>query len=398
MNIRRDVRLTLFFVVGLLVLPGSMLWATPTVAVGSCRPAFPSYPTIAAAIAGAPSGANVAVCPGIYTEQVTVTKDLSFSGVSIGNSGNPTIAPPAGGLVQNATSYSISSGFIFASPLAVQVMVNPGITANFTDLTIDATNNNVANCGPLVVGIYFPDSAGIVNHVSFRNQSSTCFFNGFAGSMNYPQGDGVLVQSDNTIPANVHIWNSSFHNGGWMAIHADGQGATVEIKSNTAIGPGITYGNGILVEGAATASLVQNNYESNFLVNGQPTTFWGILLNNCSGGTVINNNVVSNSNNGVVVYCSGNTVTSNKIFTSTGDGIQICGSNNLVQSNLINDSGGAGVNILQGCLAQNNSVVSNQVNGACTGLLIGTDASGNTTSPNSLFNVKSLLLSGSSCI
>ena len=397
MNIRRDVQLALFLAVVLIVLQGSMLWATPTVAVGSCRPAFPSYTTITAAIAGAPAGANVAVCPGTYTEQITVTKDLNFSGVSIGNSGNPTIAPPAAGLVQNTTAYSVPSGFLSGAALAAQIIVSPGITANFTDLTIDATNNNVANCGPLIVGIYFPDSAGIVNHVAFRNQSATCFFDGFAGVMNYPQGDGVLVQSDNTVPANVHIWNSAFHNAGWMAIHADGLGATVEIKSNTAIGPGITYGNGILVEGSASASLVQSNYESNFLLNGQSTGFWGILLNGCTGGTVVNNNVVSNSSSGVVVECNGNTVTSNKIFTSSGDGIQVCGSNNLVQANLVNDSGGAGVNVVQGCLAQNNTITGNTVNGACTGLLVGTDASGNTTSPNSLFNVKSLFLSGSGC-
>lgn len=397
MNASRHVRLMLLVAVVLVVLQGSSLWAIPTVAVGGCRPAFPTYPTITAAITGAPAGANVLVCPGTYTEQITINKNLAIIGVSNGNSALPAIVPPAGGLLQNATAYSVSSGFLSGAALAAQIIVSPGTTATISNVSLDATNNGIPNCGPLVVGIYFPDSAGTVNHVAFRNQTSTCYFNGFDGLMNYPQGDGVLVQSDNALPANVNVWSSSFHNSGWMAVHGDGLGATVQIKGSTAIGPGITYGNGILVEGSASASLIQGNYESNFLGNGQPTGFWGILLNGCAGGTVVNNNVVSNSANGVVVVCNGNTITGNKVFTSEGDGIQVCGSNNLVQSNVINDSGGAGVNLVQGCLATNNTVTGNSVDGACAGVLVGADAVGNTVSPNNLFNVKFLLLSGPSC-
>jgi parallel beta-helix repeat protein len=389
--------LCLMSVIGLVVLHGSILWATPTVAVGTCRPTLPQFPTITAAITGAPDGGTILVCPGTYPEQVTIYKNLTITGISSGNSGLPVIVPPAGGLVQNATSYNVSSGFLGNAALAVQIIVSPGMTANINNLSLDATNNNLPDCGPIPVGIYYADSSGTVNHVAVKNELATCTFNGFAGVMAYPWGDGVFVQSDGSQPAVVSVLASSFHNVGWMALHADNTGATVTLKNNTAVGPGITYGNGILVESGAAATAVTNNAESNALLNGQPTGFWGILLNGCAGNSIVNNNVVSNSSAGIVAYCSGNTIANNRVFDSQGDGIQVCGSGNTIQGNTINDSGEAGVNLLQGCADQNNIVSGNLVDGACTALLVGTDAVSNTTSPNSLHNTKYLLLSGSSC-
>jgi parallel beta-helix repeat protein len=337
------------------------------------------------------------VCPGIYPEQVTISKNLTVNGIQNGNSGQAVIVPPAAGLVQNATGYNVPSGFLQNAALAAQIIVSAGVTVNFNDLTLDATNNNLANCGPIPVGIYFGDSSGSVNHLSFRNQLSTCFFNGFAGLMSYPWGDGVFVQSDGALPANVTIQNSSFHNPGWMGAHGDGAGVTVSVKGNTVLGPGTTYGNGILVEFGAAASYVSSNSETNALLNGQPTGFWGILLNSCAGNSVVNSNTVSDSNAGIVAECNGNNINGNKVFASGGDGIQVCGSNNTVQNNIVNDSGGAGVNLVQGCASTNNVVTGNSIDGACTAILQGTDAVGNTVSPNLLFNTKFLLLSGSSC-
>lgn len=398
MNARKTLRVLFVIAVGFVVLQGSTLWATSTVAVGSCRPAFPQYPTITAAIAGAPDGGSIQICPGTYTEQVTISKNLTIQGVQSGNSGLPSIVPPAGGLVQNITSYNVSSGFLTNRGLAAQVIVNPGLNVSISNLSLDASNNLVPDCGPVVVGIYFADSSGTVNHVAFKNQTAGCTFFGFAGFMTYPQGDGVFVQSDGFIPASATVSNSSFHNVGWMALHADGNLASVSIKNNTLVGPGITYGNGVLVEGTAAAPYVTGNSESNASSVGQTTGYWGILLNGCAGGSVVNNNTVSNSTLGIVAFCSSNTVNNNKVFDSAGDGIQVCGNSNIVQNNTINDSGGAGVNLVQGCADQNNIVSANIINGACTGLLIGTDAVSNTTTPNTMYSSKFLVLSGNSCI
>ncbi len=381
------------------VLQGHSLWAGTTVAVGTCKPTLPHFSTLTAAVVGAPAGGTIQVCPGTYPEQFTIAQNLTITGISSGNNGLPVIVPPAGGLVPNIVSYNVPSGFLGDSVLAAQIIVSPGVTATINNITVDANNNLLPNCsGVTPVGIYFADSSGLVNHLNVKNQVATCNFYGFAGLFPYPQGDGIFVQSDGSLPAVVTVENSSFYNVGWMAVHADGTDANVSIKSNTAVGPGTTYGNGILVEGGAGAAAITGNAETNAAVNGQPTSFWGILMQgNCPGGTVISQNTVSNNNIGIQISCNTNIITANRIFDSQGDGIQVCGSGNTIQGNTINTSGGAGVNLVQGCADQNNLVSANTINGACAGVQVGTDATSNTIGTNQTFNAASVLVSGSSC-
>ena len=368
-----------------------------TTALGTCRPDLASFDSFSDAIPGTPAGGTILVCPGTYAEQIIITKDLTIAGTQSGNSGLPVIVPPPGGLLQNAVGYNVSSGFLQNRGLAAQIIVNPGVTVTIRNLALDASNNNISSCGPVPVGIYFADSSGSVTHVAFKNQSAPCSFDGFAGVLNYPQGDGIFVQSDGSLPAVVSVLNSSFHNPGWMAIHADGAGANITIKNNTAVGPGVTYGNGILVEYGAGAAAISNNSESNALVNGQSTGYWGILLNYCAGNSLITANTLSNTQVGIYANCNTNTITYNWIFNSQIDGIDVCGSGSTVQNNTINDSSQAGVNLVQGCAARSNLVSNNTINGACTAILSGTDAVGNTVGPNTPFNTKFLQLTGGLC-
>jgi parallel beta-helix repeat protein len=369
------------------ICPASGLAST---AVGTCRPDLASYDNFSDAVAGSKDGGTILVCPGSYAEQFTITKNLTISGISSGNSGLPVIVPPAGGLVQNIVTYSVASGFLSNTFVAAQIIVSPGVTATIRNISVDASNNNLPNC-VVPVGIYFADSSGTVSHVAFRNQSTNC------NSATNPQGDGVFVQSNGSLPAVVSVLNSSFHNPGWMAMHADGAGSNVTLKNNTAVGPGATSGNGILVESGAGAAAITNNSESNALPNGQGTGFWGILLNGCAGNSLVNANTLSNTQIGIYVSCSTNTVSGNTVFNSQLDGVAVCGSGNTINGNTLDDSGRAAVNLIQGCADANNLVYNNAVDGACTGSLVGTDALSNSIGPNTLFNTKFLSLTGSTC-
>jgi hypothetical protein len=246
-----------------------------TTAVGTCRPDLASFDSFSDAIPGTPAGGTVLVCPGAYAEQVIVTKNLTIARYQSGNSGLPVIVPPVSGLAPNTVTYNVASGFLQNTVIAAQLIVSPGVTVTIRDIALDATNNNIPECGAVPVGIYFEASSGSVTHVSFKNQSNPC------GTDN-PRGDGIFVQSDGVTPAVVSILNSSFHNDGWMAIHADGAGANVTIRNNTAVGPGPTYGNGILVEGGAGAAAITNNSESNALQFGLQTGLWGVALSGCA--------------------------------------------------------------------------------------------------------------------
>lgn len=362
-----------------------------TTVIGGCQPSLPSFTNFADAIAGSPDGSTVLVCPGTYPELVTIDKNLTFIGVQSGNSGLPVIVPPAGGLFANIVTYAVPSGFLHNSFVAAQVIVSPGFTANISNISIDA--GTLPNCNSLPIGIYFADSSGSVSHVTFRNQIATC------NNLSNPYGDALFVQSDGAQPAVVSVLNSSFHNPGWMAVHADGTGASVTVVGNTAVGPGATAGNGILIEGGAAAPTITDNSESNALLNGQGTGFWGILLGSCGSSTTVNNNTLSNTQIGINVSCNNANVTNNTVFNTQLDGILVCGSGNTVKGNTINDSGRAGVNLAQGCNEAKNTVSNNVIQGACAGTLLGSDISllSNSVTGNTLYNTKYLSLTGTTC-
>ena len=68
--------------------------ATSYIAVGTCLPNVTSLPTITAAIAAAGRNAIIKICPGTYNEQLTITKNLTFKGVTSGGSSQVLILPP----------------------------------------------------------------------------------------------------------------------------------------------------------------------------------------------------------------------------------------------------------------------------------------------------------------
>src|ERR1700742_2918876 len=71
-----------------------------TIVVGTCQRSQRSSTTISNAIAAARPGDVVAVCPGSYAEQLTITKPISLEGIVIPNQPGATIIPPAAGLQQ----------------------------------------------------------------------------------------------------------------------------------------------------------------------------------------------------------------------------------------------------------------------------------------------------------
>src|SRR5947199_7159063 len=140
---------------GLLLGP---LMATPlyaaTVAVGTCMPGRVSFDSITDAVEGVPPGSTILVCPGIYREQVVITKSMTIKGAASGNSAYPVIALPAGGPVANAAALSAGTSFFFAGQLfAAQVFVQTGVDVIITDLSIDAAGASMASCSPVLIGV-----------------------------------------------------------------------------------------------------------------------------------------------------------------------------------------------------------------------------------------------------
>ena len=75
-----------------------------TVQVGTCLPRLQTYATISQAVIAVAPSSTIFVCPGNYPEQVAITQPLTLRGVQSGNTANPTIIAPSGGLTKSVAT------------------------------------------------------------------------------------------------------------------------------------------------------------------------------------------------------------------------------------------------------------------------------------------------------
>lgn len=394
------------------------------------------FNSINTAIAAVPSGSTIFICPGTYAEQITITKSLTLIGESANGSAgaaasglnNPVIVPPAGGLLVNAAD------LYNAQPTAAQIFVQTPalnlatpITVNISNISVDGSNNGLSGCGTDLVGIYYQNASGIVNHVATRFQELD------QSDFGCQDGLAIYVESGySTIgTATLTIENSSVHDYDKNGITVDGNGTTATVSGNYVVGIGATSliaQNGIQVSDGASGKVLANTVTDDVYVNSpdcQATSSCfsatGILLYD-SGGTMakpltISGNTVSNAQGGIVTYgqifstfgvADYNNVTGNKVTTSPAagpfqlDGIDLCSNNNTASNNTVYNSSGAGVHIDSQCTEStgtsgNGSTVStNTINEGCAGVLTG-NGTGNTESGNITFNVVQVQQSGDLC-
>jgi hypothetical protein len=276
--------------------------ATVTYAVGSCKPSLRSFGTIMDALGATPAPNVVEVCPGTYPEQVVITFPATLEGISAGNLTRAVITVPPGGLLANATSVN-------GDTLAVQVLVeNAAAGVNLTNLTVDGSGNNVSTAfsPPWIVGVFYQNSAGTMNHLTFRNQNG----NGL--------GIGVWLEGGSANPSvtledsNIHgfdntgIFTETNSNPGDPKLTATVKGNYVSPGPPLCATAGCSIPGGISFETGATASAGSN------LITGGAFA-WGMAISN-DGGSVSKNTVIGTA---LGIYMSGDaSVTSNTIYNS----------------------------------------------------------------------------------
>jgi len=369
--------------------------ATTKAIVGTCASGT-QYATIQAAVDAASSGSTVKVCPGVYPEQVVITKPLTLKGVANGTLNAAAIVPPGAGISQNTSRLNVYSFW----PVGAQVLVQGTSGVTISNLIIDGNNNGVPanygvdpDCGPLVTGIYYQNASGTIDQVVTRNQKvdPNCY-NGF----------GILVETDSGT-STVTISNSSVRAYGLIGIVADFPGTNATIKGNSVAGLGLAnihFENGINMAAGATGKISSNSVVDNI----NPTLeSSGIIVN--GSGVTVTGNAVSNNDNGIATAefssADKNSVTQNIVFRSTW-GIDACANKSTVQNNVITSSDVAAVWLDGTCTSpspsgNNNTVRSNTINEACAGVLLSPGTSGDTVVGNSFSNVVNSLESGTSC-
>jgi len=397
------------------------------VVVGNCK-SLPSYSTIQSAIDASPAGSTAYICNGTYPEQVVIAKNFTLIGVSAGGSSggaavrsnNPVITSPAGGTAANANDLYDSSAI--AAQIAVLTPSGAGspIVVNISNVAVNGSNNLISGCGPDLVGIYYQNASGTINHVVATNQKLSSGLEGcqsglaiFAQSGYASGGTGVVI-----------IENSSVHDYQKNGITADGSGMVATITGNYVVGQGATPAiaqNGIQVSDGANGKVSSNTVTDDVYINPSGGPYYsasGILIYD-SGATsaqtlTISGNTISNTQGAIVTFgdtfgtADYNVITSNKVTASPAagpyliDGIDMCSNHNTATSNTVYNSSGAGIHIDSQCpestgpSGKSSSVSNNTINEACAGLLSGT-GSGNSWSGNVTYNVVQVMQTGDSC-
>lgn len=392
-----------------LSLMSSAALAFHSVTVGSCQPGANMVATIQMAVDTVGTNGVVNVCPGVYPEQVTVTKsNIKIQGVAPagGNMSAAVVAVPSGGLVAN-TAY-LGSAF----PIAAQIAVLGATNVTITNLVVDAsppagaTSNGVNDCATDVVGVYFQNSQGTIQNSAFNNQALFPQ----AGLGGCQTGEGVVIENSSTTPSAVTVKNnivSGYQKDGILAFDdAVGQGLTPTISGNTVEGQGPTMliaANGIELDylnaGTVTGNLVSNN-----VYTGPTYGASGILPYDASNLTISGNRIVGSqypiapygdsANGGSnTETVSGNVIAQPQAF----DGIDFCySSGNTVKNNVIDGPAQSGIHLDSSCgpASTNNTVSANTVDFACAGILEGTNSGGMITADNKLNNTTTQVLTG----
>ncbi|HWZ81618.1 MAG TPA: right-handed parallel beta-helix repeat-containing protein [Terriglobales bacterium] len=353
---------------------------------------MPSYPTIQQAVNAVTAGSLIEVCPGPYPEQVVVNKNVTLKGIAAANQGAAIITSPAGGLVQNTASLATGN------PIAAQLLVQaPATAVTITNITVDGNNSQIATCGLNPIGIYFQNASGTITRVAVLNSTPSP---GFEGCQT---GLGIFAQSGGGGGSVVTI--SSNHVEGYAknGITGNEGGTNVTITGNSVIGVGPTTGaaqNSIQIGFGAAGNITKNTVGSDVWspdnIGDPGDAAAGILVYASAGVNITSNNVsdtqfgiavvsdpnFGNANNSLVTK---NTVSATHIF----DGIDLCSNGNTVNTNIVNGSDEAGIHVDDSCTgsATGNQVTKNTINSACAGILIGPGATGNTTAPNTYYNV-----------
>ena len=367
------MRITIWVLAAGVLLPVAPASATSNTAVGLCSAGGIHYTSIQAAVTAVealPAPRVVRVCPGTYSEQVTITDTLTLEGVASGTSDGVVVLPPLGGLVQNTMDAR--------GAVAAQILVqNTGGLVTISNLTVDGTGNNYT-AGD-IRGILFQDASGTVDHVVAQNQIP-------GGTLNGDQsGQGIMVETTNSNSASLTVENSFVQNYNKNGIVARYSGASLTATSNYVQGSGLAAlaaQNGIEIAfNGATGTIKSNTVINNIYYDTTIATSSDILLYDVgNSGATVTLNTVGNSQEAIAVvtdtpgtYGNGAVITSNKIFgTSSYDAIDVCTNLNTVTGNTIYGTAQSGVHFDASCGSTgNNNVASGNtiVGSACAGYL-----------------------------
>jgi len=316
--------------------------------VGTCH--SPSYPTISAAVAVAPAGSVVDVCPGSYPEQVFITVSITLQGITNSNGDQATIVVPAG---QNG----VPNWIFVADPdggsamIAPQIYVSNSAVVKINNLTIDSSGETGApNCNTSgywhTTAIFLENASGTFDYVATAGQgrNSGC-------------GHGIRSYAGASVTSTLTLSDSSMQDANQFGIILEGAGLTATITKNAIAVTSDNYSiETIDVAGKITSNLVEGlGIPIGDFGSGGPMTFssntvrgLAVGTGECSTGMMLSRpvNVTGNTfigcGTGITIAPSNTgaiSLNSNFIANSTAGGIDLgCDANVTLAGNIINNA------------------------------------------------------------
>jgi nitrous oxidase accessory protein NosD len=329
-----------------------------------------TFTSIQDAINAASPGSLIRVCPGTYTEQLSIDKSLRIEG------DNGAILLPSN-MVANTTGSS-------STAIAAAIYVKEAADVEIEGLIVDTVNSGITQCSPDLIGILYQNSSGSIRHNAVRNTKLSVSINGCQS------GDAIVVQSLGSETSTVTIDDNSVHDYQKNGITGNELGSEVTISNNVVTGLGPTTGaaqNGIQIGFGAKGTVLRNTVTDNVwspCVSLENCAFnaTGILIFQ-SDDVRVEHNTVATNQLGIYAGGQGDEIESNDISNSLVlVGIDLAGDNGLASRNDVTNSGQAAILVE----ANDNIVQSNDITEAPIGILKLSGTVGNSQSGNSFFD------------
>jgi hypothetical protein len=275
--------------------------ANVTYIVGTCK-SGKHFSAIQSALDASPAPDTVEVCPGTYSEQVTISHPVTLEGVAEGNGSLAQIELPS--------DYTVNASVIAGGstePAIAQVYVNDviGGSVNLTNLNVNGVGFGLNDS--IFIGVLYNRSSGTINQVTTSAQNTS-------GGATDVDGWGMWIQGGSSKPS-VTVEKSSVHDftgGGILAIgETAAPDLTVTIKNNVVSSDAAGTNDVVMEEG--TDPTVSGN-----IVSGGN---YGIITlapkGSITGNTFLGNQL------GIELAADGPSVTSNNIYGAMTYGIDV---------------------------------------------------------------------------
>ena len=289
------------------------------------------YTSIQAAIDASLPGDVINVCPGVYDEQIVISKPVTVKGVTVNSLGiallQPTVLTSTGG----------------GSDIAVVSVLNTD-GVHLLNIGVDASKNNVSECAPTLSAVHFLNSSGEIRNDAITGAKLTS-----PGACTTLSGNGygVLLESTGAGSYWVLVQGNSIHDYSKEGVRAIGNGITATVTGNviTGLGPagGYFFQFGVFIRDGAVGLIKGNQIAEgdcgtlnlNDCFNARSE---GVVLRAVGDGSVVDHNVISRAQSGIFINNANKVRITNNLIgeISALDGIDAQGmSNSLLRNNSI---------------------------------------------------------------